>query len=91
MPLDAFLKKMTPAIHQSLKLALELGKWPDGRVMTQDELNASLRAVIAYEHENLPESERVGHMPAKCKSASKAVGGDVSSESEDETILRFRD
>ena len=88
MQLDAFLKKMTPAIHQSLKLALELGKWPDGRVMTQDERDASLQAVIAYEYENLPESERVGYMPAKCKSDIKASIDDVSAE--EATILRFK-
>ncbi|WP_066014313.1 YeaC family protein [Endozoicomonas atrinae] len=88
MQLDAFLKKMTPAIHQSLKLALELGRWPDGRVMTQDERDASLQAVIAYEYENLPESERVGYMPAKCKSDSKASIGNVPAE--EATILRFK-
>ncbi len=105
MQLDAFLEKMTPAIHQALRLALELGKWPDGRSMTEEERDASLQAVIVYEHENLPESQRVGFMPAACKSSSKssnssslAAEGSLSAEgsapveeaSEDATILRFQ-
>lgn len=93
MQLDAFLEKMTPAIHQALRLALELGKWPDGRPMTEEERDASLQAVIVYEYENLPESQRVGFMPAACKSNSKSS---ISSSSPDDdalqeaTILRFQ-
>lgn len=85
MQLDAFLRRMTPAIHQSLRTALELGKWPDGRPLTEQEREASLQAVIVYEHENLPESERVGFMPAKCQSKAED-----STESET-TILRFEE
>lgn len=95
MQLDAFLEKMTPAIHQGLRLALELGKWPSGRLMTEEERDASLQAVIVYEHEHLPESERVGFMPAKCKSASEesvlAEGfSTAEGSSEEATILRFK-
>lgn len=87
MQLDAFLEKITPVIHQTLRQALELGKWPDGRAMTEDEREASLQAVIVYEHQNLPQWERVGYMPDKCKSGGKAAQDDAP---EDATILRFR-
>ncbi|WP_257282788.1 YeaC family protein [Endozoicomonas sp. SESOKO1] len=93
MQLDAFLEQMTPAIHQALKQALELGKWPDGRSMTEQERDASLQAVIVYEHKNLPASERVGFMPAKCKSSgslSDEGGSSENSPAEETTILRFR-
>ncbi|MGI2028462.1 YeaC family protein [Endozoicomonas acroporae] len=88
MQLDAFLEKMTPAIHQALKLALELGKWPDGRAMTEEERDVSLQAVIVYEHEHLPESQRVGYMPGKCKSGG--TSSKEGSSAEEATILRFR-
>ncbi len=71
MRLDTFLQHMTPTIHQTLRTALEIGKWPDGRPLTNQEREASLQAVIVYEHDNLPESERVGFMPAKCPSSVK--------------------
>ncbi|MFK0571249.1 YeaC family protein [Endozoicomonas sp.] len=89
MQLDAFLEKITPAIHQALRLALELGKWPDGRLITEEERDASLQAVIVYEHENLPESQRVGFMPTTCKSNSTPANSSTSID-EDATILRFK-
>ena len=87
MQLDAFLENMTPTIHQILRQALELGKWPDGRPMTNDERDASLQAVIVYEHQHVPEAERIGYMPATCKSA----GGQSSVKEEPASILRFQD
>lgn len=84
MQLDAFVRNMTPAIHQSLKTALELGKWPDGRLLTEQEREASLQAVIVYEYENVPESERVGFMPAKCQSKAEE-------DTAETTILRFKE
>ncbi len=85
MQLDAFLEKMNPTIHQALKLALELGKWPDGRPMSTEERDATLQALIVYEHDHLPESERIGFMPGSCKSASPSVEPE-----EESTILRFK-
>ena len=84
MQLDTFLQHMTPAIHQILRTALEIGKWPDGRSLTNQEREASLQAVIVYEHGNLPESERVGFMPTKCPSSAKNT---ADSET---TILRCK-
>ncbi|WP_067520368.1 DUF1315 family protein [Endozoicomonas ascidiicola] len=89
MQLDAFLEKMNPAIHQSLRQSLELGKWPDGRTMTQEERDASLQAVIVYEYQHLPESERIGYMPAKCGSSGKKHDDKI--EAEEASILRFQD
>ena len=81
MQLAEFLESMTPRVYQSLKQSLELGRWPNGEKMTREQRDASLQAVIVYEHQHLPASERVGYMPQKCKSAEK----------EEETILRFKD
>ena len=81
MQLVDFLESMDLQVYHNLKQSLELGRWPDGERMTQEQRDASLQAVIVYEHQNLPESERVGYMPQKCKSAEK----------KEETILRFKD
>lgn len=54
------IETMTPEVYQSLKRAVEMGKWPDGRVVTSTQRQDALRAVIAWGELNLPESERVG-------------------------------
>lgn len=60
MTYDQLIQAMTPEMHQSLKRAVELGKWPDGRSLTPDQRDICMRAVIAYDHENMAEDQRVG-------------------------------
>lgn len=54
------LSMMNPEVHMNLKTAVELGKWPDGRRLSREQLEYCLQAIIAYEQQNLPESMRVG-------------------------------
>ncbi|MDO9624005.1 YeaC family protein [Pseudomonas sp.] len=56
------IENITPEIHQSLKLALEIGKWPDGRKLTREQKELTLQALIAWEALNLPEDQRIGYM-----------------------------
>jgi uncharacterized protein YeaC (DUF1315 family) len=65
------IENITPEIYQSLKLAVEIGKWPDGRKLTQEQKELSLQAVIAWELQNLPEEERTGYINQQCASHSK--------------------
>ncbi|CAE6928337.1 MULTISPECIES: YeaC family protein [Pseudomonas] len=68
------IANITPEIYQSLKLAVEIGKWPDGRKLTQEQKELSLQALIAWEIKNLPEEERIGYMgPQECSSKSAPV------------------
>lgn len=62
------IENITPEIYQSLKLAVEIGKWPDGRKLTQEQKELTLQALIAWEVQNLPEEERTGYMEQQCKS-----------------------
>jgi len=59
---EALLAGMTPEIHQSLKTAVELGKWPSGERLTPEQVELCLQAVIAWDARNLPESERVAYI-----------------------------
>lgn len=71
--LDA-IENITPEIYESLKLAVEIGKWPDGRKLTQEQKELSLQAMIAWEMQNLPEEERTGYMgPQECSSKSEPI------------------
>jgi uncharacterized protein YeaC (DUF1315 family) len=56
------LASMTPEIHQNLKTAVELGKWPNGDRLTAEQVELCLQAVIAYDQQYLPEAERVAFM-----------------------------
>ncbi|MGE6790787.1 hypothetical protein SAMN05216206_2823 [Pseudomonas guineae] len=68
------IENITPEIYQSLKLAVEIGKWPDGRKLTQEQKELTLQALIAWESQNLPEEERIGYMgPQACSSKSAPV------------------
>ena len=59
---EALLAGMTPEIHEHLKLAVELGKWPNGERLTPEQVELCLQAVIAWDLKNLPESERVAYI-----------------------------
>ncbi|MES2625605.1 MAG: DUF1315 family protein [Pseudomonadota bacterium] len=56
------LGNMTPEIHQSLKTAVELGKWPNGERLSAEQVELCLQAVIAYDARYLPETERVAYI-----------------------------
>ncbi len=61
MNFEQMIEAVTPEVYAALKRAVELGKWPNGERLSQEQRETSLRAVIAYEHKrNLPEQERVG-------------------------------
>lgn len=72
MDLQQLLESITPDIYERLKRAVELGKWPDGRVLSEGQKELCLQAIIAYDRRK-PEEERVGYIPPKatpCDSAS---------------------
>ena len=56
------LASMTPEIHQGLKTAVELGKWPNGERLSAQQVELCLQAVIAYDQRHLPETERVAYI-----------------------------
>jgi uncharacterized protein YeaC (DUF1315 family) len=66
------IENITPDIYESLKLAVEIGKWSDGRKLTAEQRELSLQAMIAWEIQNLPEDQRTGYMgPQECASKSR--------------------
>ena len=68
------IKNITPEIYENLKLAVEIGKWGDGRKLTQEQKELCLQAMIAWEMQNLPEEERTGFMGEQhCASKSAPI------------------
>jgi len=60
---DELIERLDPTVYRNLKQAIELGKWPDGRVISREQRAICLEAVIYYENKhNVPEEERVGYL-----------------------------
>lgn len=59
---EALLASVTPEIHRQLRTAIELGRWPNGDRLSDEQRQNSLQIVIAWEERHLPEEERVGYI-----------------------------
>ncbi|WP_370184557.1 YeaC family protein [Alloalcanivorax sp.] len=60
---------MTLEVWHNMRTAVETGRWPDGRRVSDEQRALCMQAVIAWEVRNLPEEERSGYVPSNCKSA----------------------
>lgn len=69
MKFDQLIASITPEIYQRLKRAVELGKWDNGAVLTAEQRESCMQAVIAYDAKHQDESERVGYIEPKPHSA----------------------
>lgn len=70
MEYNQLVAQLTPEIYERLKEALELGKWPDGRVLTDAQKQSCMEAVLRYQAMHLPEEEHSGYMKDTCKSSA---------------------
>ena len=54
--------QLTPEIYQSMKQAVETGRWPDGRQVSDEQRAICMEAVITWEARHLPEDQRTGYI-----------------------------
>jgi len=80
MNFEVLLEQLDEEKYGVLQRAVELGKWPDGRVLNEEEKATSLRLLIAYDAKHKPEEERIGYIPPKNKK-------DEVSQPEDEQLI----
>lgn len=64
MYLEQLLSHITPEIYQDLQRAIEIGKWPDGQSVTDDQRELCMQAIIAYD-QSQPAEQRTGYVPPK--------------------------
>ena len=70
--IEQLIDEMNSDVYDSLKLAIELGKWADGARLGAPQIDFCMQAIILYEAKHLREQDRVGFdLSASCK--SKAV------------------
>ena len=48
MDFQQLLNSITPDIYERFKRAVELGKWPDTRPLTQEQRALCMQAIIAH-------------------------------------------
>lgn len=85
MDYQQLIKSMTPDVYENLKRAVELGKWPNGERLTAEQRHTCLQAVIAYDHEHKPETDRVGFIHTK-KHDHCGGDGDVAAPDEPQPL-----
>ncbi|MXP48785.1 DUF1315 family protein [Pantoea sp. Eser] len=60
--LEAILAAMTPEVYQRLATAVEIGKWPDGVALTQEQRDNCLQLVMLRQarHNDTPQHMTIG-------------------------------
>ena len=81
MDIQQLLSGLTPEIYQNLKRAVELGKWPDGKPLSDEQKATSLQAVMAWQamHLDNPEHMNIGR------------DGEIVMKSKSELKRQYRD
>ncbi len=62
MNIEQMLAVLDPENLGRLKTAIEIGKWPNGVALTQEQRQICMQAVYAWKMKNLPETERSGYI-----------------------------
>jgi len=64
---ESLIKSLTPERYEVLKRAVEWGKWPDGRILGNEERETSLQILIAYDAAHKAEQDRIGYVHTEKK------------------------
>lgn len=79
MKFEDVAQQIDPEIYRRFKEAVELGKWPDGRVLTKEQKEICLQTIMMYEAKHqMPDDERIGYVDSSKKTSP--CGTDSSSD-----------
>ena len=74
--LESLLAALDRPLYESLRAAVELGKWADGTALTPAQLENALQLLILFEHRHLPPAQRLfADLPTGCGAAPGAPRG----------------
>lgn len=87
---QALIDSITPEILANLKSAVETGRWPNGDRLTQQQVEHSLQAIIAYEARYVSEEQRTGYIDkTSCRSEpARDESGDARDSSRAGSLLQ---
>ncbi len=76
MTLEQLIRSLNPDMYQRLRRAVELGRWPDGGRLTNEQRELCMEAVIHYENlHQVAAQDRVGYIDLT-KSSESACSKD---------------
>ena len=68
------LNSLTPEIVDKFRTALEIGRWENGERLTDTQRQTCMQAVMVWEHEHLPITERTGYIHRPIKEDGTVIG-----------------
>lgn len=84
---DSLIDSITPETYDSLKKAVELGKWADGTRLTREQREHVMSAVIAYGERHLAEEQRAGFIDRGTKEEGEIC--DDNSDGQADQPIKF--
>lgn len=87
MDFESLIARMDANTCAALRRAVEIGKFPDGRRLTDEQRALCMEAVLAWEIRHLPPEQRTGHIDR----GSKQDGESCDSHDHGEQPLHIRD
>lgn len=94
--MEKMLAAMTPELVAAFRLAIEIGKWPDGRRLSEAQRETCMQAMLAWELKNLPEHERTGYIDRGDKAEGEVCDTHEYAEhaehdrAMEESLIKFR-
>lgn len=85
MNLNELINTITPEIYDRLKRACELGKWDNGQLVTGEQREHILQAIIAYDEKHKSPEDRIGYVEPKKPADCSESNGDIVD------IIKIRD
>ncbi len=59
MQIEQLINAMSPAVYEILKQAVEIGKWPNGVVLTDQQRNKASQAMMLYQGAHLNQTDHM--------------------------------
>jgi uncharacterized protein YeaC (DUF1315 family) len=86
------VKQLSPELVQQLRRAIEIGKWPDGRRVTDEQRANCMEAVLHWEMLHLPEESRTGYIDrGEKKEGDVCDSHEHQAETDAEALLNWVD
>ena len=79
------LENLNPTIYEQLKQSLEIGKWPNGELLTERQKEIVMQALIGWGDIHLPAEQRIGYIDKGKKEKSR--NDDASSDADSSTNI----
>lgn len=89
MNIEQMLAVLNPEIVERLKTAVEIGKWPNGIALSQEQRQICMQAVYAWEIKHLPENERSGYIDRGSKEEGEVCEDDHHKTEPEFKPIRF--